>query len=211
MQKVQSLQEQESFVIEGPQLEVLGEAENRLPAPLKKRSGAAGIAVALALVAVFGIGGAKLKSRYSKVQAQYTALSDHGYSISMDLDTAADYAANVIRMGGNVLGEDDPDVAAARAALDDWNAADSTSPAAQYAANSALAAAVDAVYQSASGKAGADGIESQHTQFTSQQNIIRRETNDYNSAAAEYNGMAQGFPANLIGALWGAGKAELFA
>lgn len=212
MQKVQTLQEQESFSIQGPQLEVLGEAESRLPKPMKKRSTAAAAAVALALAATFGIGGVKLKSRCAGVRAQYTALSDHGYSISMDLDTAADYAANVIRMSGNLLGDTHAEVAAAQAALDGWNgAAKSGSPAAEHEANAALAAALDALYQAASAEPGAGDISSQYTQYTSQQNIIRRETNAYNEAAAEYNAMAAQFPANLIGALWGAKEVEPFA
>lgn len=211
MQKVQTLQEQESFTIHGPQLEVLGEVENKLPAPMKKRSSAALTAVALALAATFGIGGIKLSSRCAAVQAQYAALSDHGYSISMDLDTAADYAANVIRMSGNVLGTDHAEVAAAQQALDAWNATDSTHPAAQYDANSALAATLDALYRAVSGQAGAENIGSQYAQFTSQQDIIRRETNEYNEAAEEYNRMAGQFPASLIGALWGAGEVEAFA
>ena len=72
------LEQQETFTIHGPQLEVLGEVESKLPAPAKKRSMASVVLVALALVSVFGIGGAKLKGKYSEalhrhrqVQQQY--------------------------------------------------------------------------------------------------------------------------------------------
>ena len=44
----------------GPQLEVLGQAESRLPAPLKKRGTAWAAALALALVSVLLVGGLKL-------------------------------------------------------------------------------------------------------------------------------------------------------
>ena len=37
------LEQQESFTIHGPQLEILGEVETKLPAPVKKRPVAAGV------------------------------------------------------------------------------------------------------------------------------------------------------------------------
>ena len=58
------LEQQENFTIHGPQLEILGEVETKLPAPAKKRGTASIILVALALVSVLGIGGAKLKGVY---------------------------------------------------------------------------------------------------------------------------------------------------
>ena len=63
------LEQQETFTIHGPQLEVLGEVESKLPAPAKKRSTASVVLVALALVSVFGIGGAKLKGTYNDKMA----------------------------------------------------------------------------------------------------------------------------------------------
>ena len=58
------LEQQENFTIHGPQLEILGEVETKLPAPAKKRGTASIVLVALALVSVLGIGGAKLKGMY---------------------------------------------------------------------------------------------------------------------------------------------------
>ena len=58
------LEQQENFTIHGPQLEILGEVETKLPAPAKKRGTASIVLVALALVSVLGIGGAKLKGVY---------------------------------------------------------------------------------------------------------------------------------------------------
>lgn len=60
------LEQQENFTIHGPQLEILGEVETKLPAPAKKRGTASIVLVALALVSVLGIGGAKLKGVYRK-------------------------------------------------------------------------------------------------------------------------------------------------
>ena len=117
------LEQQESFRIEGPQLEVFGQIESKLPAPAKKRPAAVLAIVLAALVAVFGIGGAKLKGRQASVQALYTATNEHGSGMTGDLALRADAAANLIRLCGQVLGTDDATVQAAQGALDGWNAA----------------------------------------------------------------------------------------
>ena len=49
------LEQQENFTIHGPQLEILGEVETKLPAPAKKRGTASIVLAALALVSVLGI------------------------------------------------------------------------------------------------------------------------------------------------------------
>ena len=48
------LEQQENFTIHGPQLEILGEVETKLPVPAKKRGTASVALVALALVSVLG-------------------------------------------------------------------------------------------------------------------------------------------------------------
>ena len=87
------LEQQETFTIHGPQLEVLGEVETKLPAPAKKRGTASVVLVALALVSVFGVGGAKLKGVYTNTAEGYTAQDKYGHSIQGDFDTQADAAA----------------------------------------------------------------------------------------------------------------------
>ena len=140
------LEQQETFRIEGPQLEVFGQAESKLPAPAKKRPAAALALVVLALVSVLGIGGAKLNTKYNQVRAIYSASNEHGQSMENDLSLRADAAANLIRLCGQVLGEDAPSVQAAQQALDDWNATDADHPADQFAANTALGSVVDIMY-----------------------------------------------------------------
>ena len=136
------LQEQETFTIQGPQLEVLGQAESKLPAPARRAPTAALVLAVVALVSVFGIGGLKLKGKYDRVEAVYTTASnEYGDGIQTDLAAQADAAASLIRLAGRILGEDDPTVAAANAALEGWNTTDAT-PAAQYQANQSLYAAV---------------------------------------------------------------------
>ena len=76
------LEQQENFTIHGPQLEILGEVETKLPAPAKKRGTASIVLVALALVSVLGIGGAKLKGVYRETAEIYTSAQDeYGHSI----------------------------------------------------------------------------------------------------------------------------------
>ena len=206
------LEQQETFRIEGPQLEVFGQAESKLPAPAKKRPAAALALVVLALVSVLGIGGAKLNTKYNQVRAIYSASNEHGQSMENDLSLRADAAANLIRLCGQVLGEDAPSVQAAQQALDDWNATDADHPADQFAANTALGSAVDIMYNEVVDAGKSTGsIEAQHTEFLSRQDIILRTAgNDYNSAAEEYNKTLSAFPANVVGALWGIGEVEAF-
>ena len=206
------LEQQETFRIEGPQLEVFGQAESKLPAPARKRPAAALALVVLALVSVLGIGGAKLNTKYNQVQAIYSASNEHGQSMENDLSLRADAAANLIRLCGQALGEDTPSVQAAQQALDAWNATDAGHPADQFAANTALGSTVEIMYGEVvdAGKS-TQSIESQHTEFLSRQDIILRTAgNEYNPAAEEYNKTLSAFPANVIGALWGIGEVEMF-
>ena len=83
------LEQQETFTIHGPQLEVLGEVESKLPAPAKKRSTASVVLVALALVSVFGIGGAKLKGKYNDTAKIYTAIAFDSGGVASGPMTAA--------------------------------------------------------------------------------------------------------------------------
>lgn len=206
------LEQQETFRIEGPQLEIFGQAESKLPAPARKRPAAALALVVLALVSVLGIGGAKLNTKYNQVRAIYSASNEHGQSMENDLSLRADAAANLIRLCGQVLGEDAPSVQAAQQALDDWNATDADHPADQFAANTALGSAVDIMYNEVVDAGKSTGsIEAQHTEFLSRQDIILRTAgNDYNPAAEEYNKTLSAFPANVVGALWGIGEVEAF-
>ena len=102
------LEQQETFEIKSPQLEVFGQVESKLPAPAKKRPFAAGFLAVMVLVSVFGIGGVQLKSRYRNVAEIYTSEVDkHGNSIQGDFTTLTDTAANLMRACQKVLGEAD--------------------------------------------------------------------------------------------------------
>ena len=101
--KTMQLEQQESFEIKGPQLEVFGEVETKLPAPAKKRPTALAVLAAAALVSVLGIGGAKLEGVYRETAEIYTSAQDnYGHSIQGDFETQTDAAANLIKQAGYV-------------------------------------------------------------------------------------------------------------
>lgn len=211
------LEQQETFEIKGPQLEVFGQVESKLPSPAKKRPFAAGFLAVMVLVSVFGIGGVQLKSRYRNVSEIYTSEVDkHGNSIQGDFTTLTDTAANLMRACQKVLGEADSSCTTVADLLAQWQDT-AIAPAAQYAVIHQLDNAVDAMYTAAKAKAKASGdaldqIDSLDASYVSTQSILQREiAQNYTTAAQSYNTMASGFPANVIGTLWGAGQVELYA
>lgn len=210
------LEQQETFVIHGPQLEVLGEVETKLPPPAKKRPTAVLALVVLALVSVFGIGGARLKGLRSRTAQIYTTQQDeYGHSIQGDFATQTDAAASLIRVASNVLGEADADVQTAQAALDRWNAeADAAQPAVQYSCNTTLVGAVDLLYTAAADTADAKTkgqLDDLYDSFTSAQATIQRAAAEYNTQAEAYNETVSGFPAKVLAGLWDAGTLQTFA
>ena len=68
------LEQQESFEIKGPQLEVFGEAETRLPAAAKKRPAALAVLTVAIVASVLGIGGAQLKGQWRETGELITSL-----------------------------------------------------------------------------------------------------------------------------------------
>lgn len=208
------LEQQETFAITGPQLEVLGRVESKLPAPARKKPAAALFLAALALVSVFGIGGLKLRGRYDRVCAAFSASDEYGNSLVQDLAAQADAAASLIRLGERILGAEDADVGYAAQALEAYNQSDKLNAAEQYRCNAQLTSAVGDLYLAAGRQADADTqaqLDALYAEVTSRQAIIEREpANGYNPRAQAYNETARSFPANVIGALWGAGQAPLF-
>ena len=200
------LEQQENFTIHGPQLEILGEVETKLPIPAKKRGTASIVLVALALVSVLGIGGAKLKGVYRETAEIYTSAQDeYGHSIQGDFEAQADAAANLIKQAGYVDSTPAAALQEAEDALATWNDTDD-SPAVQYAANRRLYNAVDTLYASLNNK-----VDDQYNAFVSAQATIERAANEYNLSVEDYEKTVSQFPANLISGLWGAQAPERFA
>ena len=121
---------------------------------------------------------------------------------------------NLMRACQKVLGEADSNCTTVADLLAQWQDT-AIAPAAQYAVIHQLDNAVDAMYTAAKAKAtddALDQINSLDASYVSTQSILQREiAQNYTTAAQSYNTMASGFPANVIGTLWGAGQVELYA
>ena len=209
------LEQQESFEIKGPQLEVFGEVETKLPAPAKKRPTALAVLVAAALVSVLGIGGAQLKGQWRETSEIYTnQIDEYGNGIQQDFSSQADAAASLIRIAGAVVGEQDADLQAAQTALENWNkAADRKNANEQYTLNRQLYTAIDTLYTAAAdeGDSKAKGqLTDLYDSFVSSQMILDRETADYNQQADAYLKLTRGFPGGVQAALWGVGDIPTF-
>lgn len=202
------LEQQESFEIKGPQLEVFGETETRLPAAAKKRPAALAVLAVAIVASVLGIGGAQLKGQWRETSEIYTSqIDDYGNGIQQDFSNQADAAASLIRIASAVVGTDDADLQAAQTALDNWNeAADHKDANEQYTLNRQLYTAVDTLYTAAADEADSKAkgqLTDLYDSFVSSQMILDRETAAYNQEADSYLKLASGFPGGVQAALWG--------
>lgn len=209
------LEQQESFEIKGPQLEVFGEVETKLPAPAKKRPTALAVLAAAALVSVLGIGGAQLKGQWRETSEIYTnQIDEYGNGIQQDFSGQADAAASLIRIAGVVVGEQDADLQAAQTALENWNAAaDRKNANEQYTLNQQLYTAIDTLYTAAADEADSKAkgqLTDLYDSFVSSQMILDRETAAYNQQADAYLKLTRGFPGGVQAALWGVGDIPTF-
>lgn len=209
------LEQQESFEIKGPQLEVFGEVETKLPAPAKKRPTALAVLVAAALVSVLGIGGAQLKGQWRETSEIYTnQIDEYGNGIQQDFSSQADAAASLIRIAGAVVGEQDADLQAAQTALENWNkAADRKNANEQYTLNRQLYTAIDTLYTAAADEADSKAkgqLTDLYDSFVSSQMILDRETAAYNQQTDAYLKLTRGFPGGVQAALWGVGDIPTF-
>lgn len=209
------LEQQESFEIKGPQLEVFGEVETKLPAPAKKRPTALAVLMAAALVSVLGIGGAQLKGQWRETSEIYTnQIDEYGNGIQQDFSSQADAAASLIRIAGAVVGEQDADLQAAQTALENWNkAADRKNANEQYTLNRQLYTAIDTLYTAAADEADSKAkgqLTDLYDSFVSSQMILDRETAAYNQQADAYLKLTRGFPGGVQAALWGVGDIPTF-
>ena len=160
------------------------------------------------LAAFFGFGGAKLKAKANEAAKWYTvgASADGGYSLSEELTTRANTAANILTTGVNTLGADNAEVLAAQDALSDFNACmeavqnggkkqsltalpyyQGSTMQALYQADAALGAAIDQLYaklqEQAADPMKMGAVQGQYGQFNSADTIIGKL--QYNDAVYE--------------------------
>ena len=204
-----------------PLQQKLAGLEQALPAALSKQAAALVLSIVVMLAAFVGFGGAKVRAKYNTAKQWFTVgvAADNGYNLSEELTTRANTAANVITTAKNTLGEDNAEVLAAQDALTvfqndlDGVNAGKTRLHALYQDNEALGSAIDQLYaklqEQAADPMKMGAVQGQYGQFNSAGTIIS--TLQYNSAVYDYQNDVGGFPANVLGGLFGVQEVEPFA
>ena len=208
--------------------------EKALPAALGKQAVAVALCIVVMLGCFIGFGGAKLRAKYDTVKNGFTTgvAADSGYTLNEELTTRLNTAANIITTASNTLGADSTEVQTAQTALDDFTAilaaiqSDGKSQAqtslpyyqgstmhAMYQANETLGTAISQLYaklqEQAADPMKMGAVQGQYSQFNSAQTIISNL--HYNDAVQSYQKDVGGFPASVLGKLFGIQEVELFA
>ena len=208
--------------------------EKALPAALGKQAVAVALCIVVMLGCFIGFGGAKLRAKYDTVKNGFTTgvAADSGYTLNEELTTRLNTAANIITTASNTLGADSTEVQTAQAALDDFTAllaaiqsggksqAQTSLPYyqgstmhAMYQANETLGTAIGQLYaklqEQAADPMKMGAVQGQYSQFNSAQTIISNL--HYNDAVQSYQKDVGGFPASVLGKLFGIQEVELFA
>lgn len=208
--------------------------EKALPAALGKQAVAVALCIVVMLGCFFGFGGAKLRAKYDTVKNGFTTgvAADSGYTLNEELTTRLNTAANIITTASNTLGADSTEVQTAQTALDDFTAllaaiqsggksqAQTSLPYyqgstmhAMYQANETLGTAIGQLYaklqEQAADPMKMGAVQGQYSQFNSAQTIISNL--HYNDAVQSYQKDVGGFPASVLGKLFGIQEVELFA
>ena len=208
--------------------------EKALPAALGKQAVAVALCIVVMLACFVGFGGAKLRAKYDTVKNGFTTgvAADSGYALNEELTTRLNTAANIITTASNTLGADSTEVQTAQAALDDFTAilaaiqsggksqAETSLPYyqgstmhAMYQANETLGTAIGQLYaklqEQAADPMKMGAVQGQYSQFNSAQTIISNL--HYNDAVQSYQKDVGGFPASVLGKLFGIQEVELFA
>ena len=204
-----------------PRQQKLAALEAKLPAAFSTRAAALALSVVVMLAAFFGFGSAKLRGKYNTARQWFTTgvAADNGYNLSEELTTRMNTAANVITTASNTLGADNAEVLTAQDALTafsndlDGVKAGKTRLHALYEDNETLGTAIDQLYaklqEQAADPMKMGAVQGQYGQFNSAATIIG--TLQYNTAVYEYQKDVGGFPAGVLGALFGVKEVEPFA
>ena len=208
--------------------------EKALPAALGKQAVAVALCIVVMLGCFIGFGGAKLRAKYDTVKNGFTTgvAADSGYTLNEELTTRLNTAANIITTASNTLGADSTEVQTAQTALDSFSAclgavqsggksqAQTSLPYyqgstmhAMYQANETLGTAIGQLYaklqEQAADPMKMGAVQGQYSQFNSAQTIISNL--HYNDAVQSYQKDVGGFPASVLGKLFGIQEVELFA
>ncbi len=206
-----------------PAQQKLAKVEKALPGAMQKQAVALVVLVLVMALSVFGIGGAKLRMGYQKAAGSFThgvaedVKSGGQYTMRAQLEIRAASAKNVLLAASGFDGVDQNVLDAAQVAVEGMEAAleadHGGTPEALYDADVALESAINLLHAEVQANAP-DAMQTGSEQtafskFASAGTTIHHLS--YNEAAQAYNKKAGGFPANVIGKLWGCGKVDLFA
>jgi len=198
-----------------PLQQKLAGLENALPAVLRRQAVAAVLCAVMVLAAVFGLGGAKLNSRYEQVKNSFTAGvgADDPYPIGALLNERANHAANIITAAGHAQGVTQAYLDDAQLALDEFvKLLEKQQVWEIYNADVRLQSAIELLYADLQANAAdpmnMGAAQTAYSAFTNAGFVIS--TSPYNDEAAAYNEMAGQFPASLIAGLRGIDWVELY-
>ena len=217
-----------------PLQQKLAGLEAKLPAALTRQAVALALSIVVMLAAFLGFGSAKLRGKYNTAHQWFTAgvAADNGYNLSEELTTRENTAANILTTASNTLGADSAEVLAAQTALNDFSAClqavqnggksqaltslpyyQGSTMHALYQANETLGKAIDQLYaklqEQAADPMKMGAVQGQYGQFNSAGTIIGNL--QYNDAVYEYQNDVGGFPASMLGRLFGVQEVEPFA
>ena len=217
-----------------PLQQKLAGLEAKLPAALTRQAVALALSIVVMLGCFVGFGGAKVRAKYAAAKGWFSTgvAADGGYTLNEELTTRLNTAANIITTASNTLGADSTEVQTAQAALDSFSAClgavqsdgkihapDSLSVYTGgrmhmlYQSNETLGTAIGQLYaklqEQAADPMKMGAVQGQYGQFNSAQTILSNL--HYNDAVQSYQSDVGGFPANLLGRLFGVQEVELFA
>lgn len=169
---------------------------------------AAAVCVICALVSVLGVGGWKLSGRYDDVTEAFVQGADERHNMEAYLDRCVQYAGDLAHEAAQYLdsGELADAVLEYAAALGAQNGPGGD----RYQNFVMLTSGVEALYSALQEAGAADetNIALAYGDYQSVLDLIRRD--EYYAIAAEYNELADSFPAGNIAAVWGVDKADSF-
>ena len=190
----------------------LASLEKALPAALSKQAVAAALSIVVMLACFVGFGGAKLRAKYDTVKNGFTTgvAADSGYALNEELTTRLNTAANIITTASNTLGADSTEVQTAQDSLSVYTGGRMQM---LYQSNETLGTAIGQLYaklqEQAADPMKMGAVQGQYSQFNSAQTIISNL--HYNDAVQSYQKDVGGFPASVLGKLFGIQEVELFA
>ena len=165
---------------------------------MENRKLAWAILLVMAVVAVFGIGGGKIKG-LAREATQY-----YNENMANDMNLRGNAAKAIVQVGESALSQSDTALNAAQDALKAMEKAGT--PKEIFAANTDLTSSVGMLYETLHKEIGAEKgsvLQGQWAEFTSRQNIMDHSTEEYLRLAQKAQSAATGFPASLIAKLAG--------